>query len=282
MPPPAPVAIGVDLAWGLRGHTGLAAVTIEGDLVALDTVRTDDQIKQWLGVNAPGPCVVAFDAPLIVRNATGMRDCERAVSARFGARNASCYPSNLANRNFTDGGRAWSLSVQLDLDTRWENAGQRRAIEVYPHAALVSLFDLPTVLRYKRGRGRTLETRRAEMVRLIRLVESLVSAEPALSVDGSKAWAAASTSVGNATRPMHLNAVEDAIDAVVCAYVALLAHRAPTSLEAFGSQLDGAIWVPIGPSSSPPVRGRRGLCASTMAPLATDRRESPRRTDQHR
>ena len=238
------VAIGVDLAWGQRGRTGLAAVTPGGELVAMDTARTDDEIRHWLQVHAHGPCVVAFDAPLIVRNATGMRDCERAVGKRFGGRNASCYPSNLANRNFADGGRGWRLSEQLGLDTRLENTGPRRAIEVYPHAALVSLFDLPTVLRYKRGRGRTVEVRRAEMLRLVNLVASLRTAEPELHVEGNEAWAAAHTSLDEATRPMHLNAVEDAIDAVICAYVALLALQAPDRAETFGSEAGSAIIVP--------------------------------------
>jgi predicted RNase H-like nuclease len=243
---PHPVrAIGVDLAWGARGHTGLAAVTLDGHLVAMDSVRTDDEIKQWMGAHARGPCVVAFDAPLIVRNSTGMRDCERAVSTRFGGRNASCYPSNLANRSFADGGRAWRLSEQVDLDTCLANADLRRAIEVYPHAALVSLFDLPTVLRYKRGRGRTVEGRREEMLHLLGLIESLSTAETALHVQANEAWATTQTSVDGATRPMHLNAVEDAIDAVVCAYVALLALRSPTRLETFGSEADGAIIVPL-------------------------------------
>ena len=244
MPAASALAIGVDLAWGQRGRTGLAAVTAEGELVTMDTVRTDDEIQRWLDANAPGPCVVAFDAPLIVHNASGMRDCERAVSKWFGGRNASCYPSNLANRSFADGGRAWKLSRQLGLDTHLENADPRRAIEVYPHAALVSLFDLPTVLRYKRGTGRTVDDRRAELLRLIGLVESLSTTKPALHVAANETWAAARNSVGVASRPMHLNAVEDAIDAVVCAYVALLALQTPARLEAFGSEVDGAIIVP--------------------------------------
>ena len=243
MPGPS-CAIGVDLAWGVRGRTGLAAVTPDGALTAMDTVRSDDEIEGWLDSHAPGPCVVAFDAPLIVRNASGMRECERRVGQRFGARNASCYPSSLANRHFSDGGRAWRLSEQLGLDTRWHEPGTRRAIEVYPHAALVSLFDLPTVLRYKRGRGRSVADRRAEMLRLMCLVESLSTADPALHVEANEEWKAAHTSVDAATRPMHLNAVEDPIDAVVCAYVALLALQAPLRLETFGTAAEGAIIVP--------------------------------------
>lgn len=237
-------AIGVDLAWGQRGSTGLAAITPEGNLVAMDTAGTDDEIEQWLATHAPGPCVVAFDAPLIVRNTTGMRDCERLVGRRFGARGASCYPSNMSNPRFADGGRAFRLSGHLGLDTGLTNVGPRRAIEVYPHAALVSLFDLPTVLRYKRGRQRLVADRREEMLRLLTLVETLRTEDPPLFVEANHSWSSARRSIEGATRPLHLNAVEDAVDAVVCAYVALLAMRSPARVEVFGTEVDGAIVVP--------------------------------------
>lgn len=244
MTDPSARAIGVDLAWGARGRTGLAALTPRGELVAMDTVRSDDEIVQWLDAHAPGPCMVAFDAPLIVRNATGMRDCERLVSQRFGARNASCYPSNLANRNFTDGGRAFRLAAERGLDTGLRNSQPRRAIEVYPHAALVSLFDLPTVIRYKRGRGRSVADRRVELLRLMSLVASLRDGDPPLLVAENAEWATAHAAVTSASRPMHLNAVEDAVDAVVCAYIALLILRVPERVEVFGTEAAGAIIVP--------------------------------------
>jgi predicted RNase H-like nuclease len=150
----------------------------------------------------------------------------------------------LANPHFADGGRARRISRRLGLDTRLEDVGPRRAIEVYPHAALVSLFDLPTVLRYKRGRGRSVADRLIELLRLVELIETLRTADPALQVEANGEWAATRRSVIGATRPMHLNDVEDAMDAVVCAYVALLALQAPTRVEAFGSEADGAIIVP--------------------------------------
>lgn len=243
--PAVTTAIGIDLAWGARGRTGLAAVTPDGTLTAMDTVRTDVEIEQWLRAHAAGACVVAFDAPLVVRNATGMRDCERQVSRRFGSRNASCYPSNRANPNFADGGRAWNLATRLDLDAALDPAADRRAIEVYPHAAIVSLFDLPTVLRYKKGRGRSVPERQSELLALLDLVESLSDATPRLRVAASAQWRSARLAVEDATRPMHLNAVEDAVDAVVCAYVALLILDDPARVEAFGADDEGTIMVPL-------------------------------------
>jgi predicted RNase H-like nuclease len=236
-------AIGIDLAWGQRGRTGLAAVTRDGALIAMDSVRSDDEIGAWMQQHAAGACLVAVDAPVVVRNASGMRRCERLVSRRYGARGASCYPSNRANPSFTDGGRAWRLADELGLDTALDSVSPRRVIEVYPHAAIVELFDLSTVLRYKRGRRRTVEARQGELLRLMTLIESLADADPAMSVAGHRAWIDARSTIEAATRPLHL-AVEDAVDAVVCAYVSLVGLVDSDRLETFGNDAEGAIIVP--------------------------------------
>lgn len=236
-------AVGVDLAWGQRGRTGLSAVTHDGSLLAMDSVRTDDEIVDWMSQHAPGPCLVAFDAPLVVPNASGMRTCERLVGRRYGARGASCYPSNRANPAFADGGRAWRLAGALGLDTSLDGAAGRRAIEVYPHATAVELFDLPTVLRYKRGRGRTVPQRRRELLRLLDLIESLADADPPVTVSSHAAWSSARTAIEAATRPLDL-AVEDAVDSVLCAYVSLIGLVDPERLEVFGNVAEGAIVVP--------------------------------------
>ena len=44
------VHIGIDLAWGANGRTGLAAVDAAGALVDSASVRTDDEIDAWLAV----------------------------------------------------------------------------------------------------------------------------------------------------------------------------------------------------------------------------------------
>jgi len=50
--------IGVDLAWGLGGVTGLAAVDGKGDLVDVARMRTDAEILNWLAPKTAGPCLV--------------------------------------------------------------------------------------------------------------------------------------------------------------------------------------------------------------------------------
>jgi hypothetical protein len=83
----------------------------------------------------------------------------------------------------------------------------RFQIEVHPHPATVNLFDLPLIVKYKRGRR---GERAKELRRLRRLMLSrLPLLDPALSLQLPP--------VPNAGK---LKPVEDQIDAVLCAYIA--------------------------------------------------------------
>lgn len=236
--------LGVDLAWGQRHRSGVAEVAADGDLLALGELTTDDELLGWLGPRSGGPVVVAFDAPLVVTNPTGMRDAERTVTHFFRRQHAGCHPTNLGRPGFADGGRGARLARALRLDADPRAVG-RVALEVYPHAALVGLFDLDLILRYKNRPGRDLAFRRAEMLRLMDLLASLADAEVPLRVDATPRWAQIRDSVVSAPTKAALSRVEDSLDAVVCAYVALYARRRPDRTALFGSVGDGGIITPV-------------------------------------
>src|ERR1700761_3485279 len=129
--------VGIDLAWGDRARTGIAVVDNEGALLLTESVRTDEEIHQAISPFVVGPCVVAFDAPLLVRNSTGQRDCERRLSRAFRRYDAGTHPTNKKTLHFADGGRAARLARRYDLEvdaTVASSPGQRRALEVYPHS----------------------------------------------------------------------------------------------------------------------------------------------------
>ena len=161
--------VGIDLAWGTRARTGLAILDGSGRLVASTSVRSDDAIVAFLGDAAHGAgLVVAIDAPLIVPNETGQRPCEREVNAHFHRFHAGAYPANRCMTAFNPTPRGARLSQRCgwDMDPRTTPGEQVAvAIEVYPHPAMVTLFDLPHVLKYKRGRGRSVAGRRGELLR---------------------------------------------------------------------------------------------------------------------
>ncbi len=94
--------VGIDLAWSTKARTGVAVVDAMGALRASGWVRTDTDIDAWLDehVGAVGDVdgdidVVAIDAPLIVTNATGQRDCEKLITGAYGRYQAGCHSSNM-------------------------------------------------------------------------------------------------------------------------------------------------------------------------------------------
>ena len=241
--------IGVDLAWGARNRTGLAAVDDDGTLLDLVELRSDDDILAWLRPHTAGPCLVAIDAPLIVTNPTGRRRCEAELGAVFARHQAGPHPTNLARPELASGTRALRIADALGLDVDPRSPAERRAIEVYPHPATIALFGLNTTVKYKHKPGRDLDLLRTESLRLVGLVESLERADPPLCVRDHPPWDAVRQAVSGATRKVDLKAVEDMVDAVVCAYVAMYSVRKPELTTTYGDVTEGYIVTPSLPPS---------------------------------
>lgn len=235
--------VGVDLAWGLKGITGLAVVDSTGRLLAATERRTDEEILDWLRPWTVGPCLVAMDAPLVVRNASGNRPCESLVTKYFGKYNAGCHSSSLALPHFASGGRAYRLALELGLRVDSIERVERQAVEVYPHPAIVALFGLPKILQYKDKPGRDASYCRSELLRLLDLLEGL----PSLDVSVCADWHRIRTAAASATRKVELARIEDSIDAIVCAYIAHYASAHPTAVRAMGDPETGYILTPVTP-----------------------------------
>jgi len=250
--------VGVDLAWGRNKPTGLAVLDDDGVLVHVCAARTDDQIVEELAPYTAGDCLVAIDAPLIVRNATGNRPAEAELNRDFARFDAGAHPANTSKPELAGTPRGAGLSARWGLDLNPASRRRRRAIEVYPHPATVALFRLGRTLKYKNKPGRDFATLRSELLVLIGLVEGLAAAEPRIVVDapGSR-WPALRAAVEEATRKSELRAVEDQVDAVVCAYVALLAVREPKATTVYGDLANGYIVTPSLPPDLTPAPRRR-------------------------
>jgi predicted RNase H-like nuclease len=214
--------IGVDLAWqSTRNPTGIAV--LEGDresakLTSLSTIYPERSVAEAITANATANTIVAIDAPLIITNETGQRTCETAIGKRYGSREASCHTTNL--RLYPD---AASIALTTKLASRGfvhpdrlsPEVGGRIMAEVYPHAAMVALWDLPKTIKYKKGsaaeRRLGLNTLRKHLFRLRR-------SEPALrrgplSIDLLSADL-------NQLNGQKLKDYEDQLDALFCAYLA--------------------------------------------------------------
>ncbi len=260
--------VGVDLAWGERKPTGVAVVDDRGRLCHVSTQGTDAEIVAALAgfVGDGSDCLVAIDAPLVVANASGNRPGEAALNRDFARFDAGAHPANTGKPEFREGPRAARLAAALRLDPDPDSVAGRRAIEVYPHPATVALFRLGRTLKYKNKPGRSLDMLRAELLALTVHVESLASADPALDVSTEPRWQDLVTRVETAERKSELRIVEDQVDAVVCAYVALFAQRRPELTTTYGDLAGGYIVTPTLPADLRPTPRVRAVPAPTSEP----------------
>jgi predicted RNase H-like nuclease len=109
----------------------------------------------------------------------------------------------------------------VEIDPFFEHRREiLRAIEVYPHPALVALFGLRLTLKYKAKLGRTLDDRRSAFRELLRHLESLAVADPPLDVASSPRWRELLAAIAQADSGAELDRLEDELDAYICVYVA--------------------------------------------------------------
>lgn len=241
--------LGIDLAWSTRARTGLAVVDDDGVLVESTSVVTDDELVAWVE-RWPRLGVVGIDAPLIVRNELGSRECEKAIGRAFGRYDAGAYPSNRTNPIF-DPPRAHRLAEHFGWNIDPGGDARPLALEIYPHAGIVGLFRLGRVLPYKARPTRSVADRKGAFHRLCDLLEGLAE----LRLRQSARWADLRRAVEQAERPFHLARVEDEIDAIFCAHLAWLWEHRPGALQVYGDPVEGFIVAPPPPTHPPSPRG---------------------------
>jgi len=150
------------MAWRIDGnHSGIAIMVGDADRVHLQLTSTDvtsmSAVVDFIASHAYPDAVIAIDASLVVKNATGQRPCETLIGKTFGRYRASCHTSHLRRPYATTGMRLVreleKLRFHHDFDV--QNAKLRPGrwvFEVYPHPAMVRLFGLHRITPYKKGR----------------------------------------------------------------------------------------------------------------------------------
>ncbi|OBF22965.1 hypothetical protein A5725_12285 [Mycobacterium kubicae] len=271
--------VGLDLAWGENKPTGIAVLDSNAELVHLNAAGADPSIQAQLEPWVKSECLVAIDAPLIVKNQSGNRPCEAALNRDFHAFDAGAHPANTTRPEFAVKPRGARLAEALNLDIDPESTQPRRAIEVYPHPATVALFRLGGTLKYKQRKGRTVDHLKSELLRLIGLVEDRAGADVTMRVADNPEWARLRQLVENATTKAELRRAEDPIDAVLCAYIARYATERPDDMTTYGDLQTGYIVTPTLPPDlcsrrdRPPIEGRPPMWLSASIPT-----ESPRKS----
>ena len=174
-------------------------------------------LLQYVKEHDSGTTFVAIDAPLIISNPEGQRRCETLVGNCYGGRHASCHTSNLSL--YPQAASVTLASQLIKLGFRHaplaRSEDQRVMLEVYPHPALLELFALPSILRHKKG---NVATRRGGQRELQKMLSELSRFAPPLERTPRLSGFLATNT--NALRGTALKSSEDALDALLCAYIA--------------------------------------------------------------
>ena len=227
--------IGIDLGWKSQ-PSGLCCLEwIDGQLQLLDLDRKEAiaDILTWIdqSVQPDEPAIIAVDAPTLIPNSTGSRLPDKLSHKYFGKYHAGCYP---ANQNLPFAERTINFGLELEsrgfahAPTIEPQKLSRYQIEVFPHPAIVNLFNLERILKYKKGR---LTERRLELIKLQNyLLDILPSLSPPLRPslrDATRRRLLSETlrEGGSFTSEIPttgaaLKATEDKLDSLICAYVA--------------------------------------------------------------
>lgn len=210
--------IGIDLGWQ-SGASGVCGLALGQDVLKLENLEcqaTHGETLLWIDryVSSKVPSMVAVDAPTLIPNQRGMRVPDRLAHRYYGRYHAGCYP---ANQGSTFAPKVLAFGQALE-DRGFDHAPQirprtpgRYQIEVFPHPAMVRLFNLKQILKYKKGR---LADRRSELQRLRSLILThLTEQVPRLQVTHHELPTIPQKGAA-------LKAVEDQLDSLVCAFVA--------------------------------------------------------------
>lgn len=210
--------VGIDLAWGEKNPDGVSLIWSNREraiLLGQSLTQGDAALLAWLTEYAPPneAALLCIDAPLVVPNAKGSRPVDRAITAQFAKYHAGCYPANVGKcvRPL----RVTATLVKQGYTVGHElSATNRLVAEVFPHPAMIHLFALDRIVKYKKG---VVAEKRREFQRLQSLIKVCLSKRfPELeAVESVLALLEAPWS----------KAVEDQTDALVCALTGYLHWR---------------------------------------------------------
>lgn len=218
--------IGIDLGWR-SGESGLCRLRLKstptGDRLCIEDIicrLSLEEIFAWLdkGLGEAEGAMVAVDAPTIIPNQTGTRLPDRLTHKYFGKYHAGCYPANLARpfaeRTITVGNMLKERGFLHAPEIQAQRQG-RYQIEVFPHPAMVQLFQLERIIKYKKG---NLAQKRQGLLELQSYIENILpQLTPALELTlppGIESWRSPLT-----LNSKELKRQEDQWDSLICAYI---------------------------------------------------------------
>ncbi|MBE0609292.1 MAG: DUF429 domain-containing protein [Dehalococcoidia bacterium] len=238
------VFAGVDLAWSGRNPTGLCVLRhgpagLQFESLDCATL-TGVEVAGWL--DTLGPEVIAgIDAPLVV---SPTRRAEAEMARVYGSRGVYAYaarPDFLERHGIAEGPRLGDALATTGWSLDPFSNGERRALEVFPHAAIVALCGASRALRYKKG---PLASRMEPLREYQRLISTHVRSEaPGLLTSPLGDFLRAPV------EPISVRSVKDAedrLDAITCALsVYHIWRHESRGTTVFGDARSGYIAVPV-------------------------------------
>jgi predicted RNase H-like nuclease len=229
--------LGIDLAWGQGrpgvppNETGVVAVELDGRVVDAGWTRGVEATAAWMGRWAGPGAIAMVDAPLVVTNATGMRECEKEIGRRYGRWKVSANASNLGLPGVLAGvalvartvGDGWAVADGRGGPPR----GGRSLYECFPYLALVGApalgYDRERPIYKRRPRHLEPAAFRAVRARNADEIVHRVAAldDPPIDLRAHPATAA----LLDEPTPLDDRGAkhrEDLLDAVLCAWTGLL------------------------------------------------------------
>lgn len=187
--------------------------------------------------------LIALDIPLAHSKIESRRASDSAISKVFGGRGCSTHsPNRERPGRISDALMSQLNSAGYVLETVGRNSqASLRAIEVYPHPALLTLLKRDYRVPYKVSNSSKYWKGESVPDRIERILEEFTNIYDALSdVFGDLTFDLPSKAeVPNLS---HLKRYEDALDALVCAWVGH--EHFDGSTRPFGDD-DSTIWVPL-------------------------------------
>jgi len=238
------ILAGIDLAWKSDKNTTAAAF---GDLKGTNLEETQiysalNSLQEVKNVIQSHETLrgIAIDAPLIINNKSGQRDCEKQLGHDYGARGASCHSSNLTK--YTDPGSVELSQFLKDHGySHLRNAAKGKfQIECYPHPAIIEMFGLTSRLLYKKGK---VSEKKLGQKKLAGYIKALGNSGVISLTMAHEHNQCLEDKYIDSLSGMSLKTNEDVLDSIICLYIAaLFATSSPH--KTYGRVEDGYIYVP--------------------------------------
>jgi putative endonuclease len=205
------VYIGVDLAWGDKNLSGFCVLTpYKKSLKIIDIklLKSIDDIVQEIQKYKDYKVYIGLDAPLLVPNEDGNRECEKNFNRDFAKYKISMLPVNRKLlTKYNSNIRSQELYKRLQEDGFKRDYNSNKVIfEVYPHSTIAMLFNNHQILPYKRKKGRNTEFIREQLRIYKKYLAKVLFPHAILKSDVEL------------LKGQSLKNFEDMLDAITCAY----------------------------------------------------------------